>query len=531
MDDILIKNAKIVDGTGSPYYWGDLTIKDGKISHIGADLGPAKEAYDADGLVLCPGFINSHSHGDMMAELDSSFFQEVEQGVTTQIQGMCGISAAPFTKAHLESAQDIAATVVDYDFRRTADYRFNYKNYLNHLEQTPAGNNYTIMVGHGTLRAAVMGMANRVPSLAELDQMKNLLRQCLEAGALGLSYGLQYPPGSYATTEELIQLSNLVAEYDGVIAAHIRNEGDQLVEAVDEMLQVAKASHCRLVISHHKAINRSNWGKSKKTLSMIEQANKDGYNVYCDQYPYTASSTGLKSRIPQRLHSLGVNKLIQMMTDPIQRPTIRAAILDGISAKEKFQTTMFGASTIHPEYMGRMVLAIAKELKKDPCDLVMDVLCDDHLTTNGIYLCMQDEDVERILRYPRTMIGSDGLYYKGCSGVHPRAFGTFLRILGIYVREKKILSLEDAIRKMTSLPAQVYGLDTKGLIKPGMDADLVLFDPEIVKDLATFTDSKKRGQGIKYVWIGGQCVVKANIFQGVMQGKLLRHNYRKIERD
>lgn len=527
MDDILIKNARIIDGTGNPYYWGDVTIKEGKIVETGTDLGPAKETIDADGLVLCPGFINSHSHGDMMAALDPSFFQEVEQGVTTQVQGMCGISAAPFAKAHLESAQDIAATIVDYDFRRTAGYRFDYKNYLDHLEQTPAGNNYTIMVGHGTLRAAIMGLADRAPTLAELDQMKVLLRHCLEAGALGLSYGLQYPPGAYAATEELIQLSSVVAEYDGVIAAHIRNEGDQLVEAVDEMLQVAKASHCKLVISHHKTINQPNWGKSKETLSLIDQANKDGCNVYCDQYPYTASSTGLKSRIPQHLHSLGINKLIQMMTDPIQRPRMRAAILNGVSAEKKFQTTMFGASATHPEYMGRMVLAVARAVKRDPCDLVMDVLCDDHLTTNGIYLCMQDEDVERILRYPRTMIGSDGLYYKGCSGVHPRAFGTFLRVLGVYVREKKVLGLEEAIRKMTSLPAQVYGLTTKGLLKPGMDADLVLLDPETVKDLATFTDSKQRGQGIKYVWVNGKCIVKNTIFQGIRQGKLIRHSTRK----
>lgn len=523
MYDTLIKHARIIDGTGSPSFWGDVALQDGKIVGIGSELGIAGEVYDADGLTLCPGFINSHSHGDMMFELDPSFFQEVEQGVTTQIEGMCGISAAPFSEAHLDSAVEIAATVVDCDFKKSAGYRFDYQRYLNHLDHIPVGNNYALMVGHGTLRAFVMGMDDREPTLAELQKMEETLQQCMEAGALGISYGLQYPPGAYAATEEMIRLSSVAAAYDGVIAAHVRDEGNHLLEADQEMIQVAEASHCKLVISHHKAINQPNWGKTQKTLSLIEQANQRGCNVYCDQYPYTASSTGLKSRIPQHLHSLGENQLIHMLTDPEQRIAMKDAILNGMSSEERFGTTMFGASAAHPEYTGRMVHDVSRDIKKDPCELVMDVLRDDHLTTNGIYFCMQDADVERIMRYPRTMIGSDGLYYKGCTGVHPRAFGTFLRVLGRYVRDKKILRWEDAIRKMTSLPAQVYGLHTKGLIRTGMDADLVLFNPETVKDLATFTDSKKRGQGIEYVWIGGKCVVKGERFQGVMNGKLLRH--------
>ena len=523
MYDILIKRARIIDGTGSPSFWGDVAVQDGKIVGIGNDLGLAREICDADGLTLCPGFIDSHSHGDMMFELDPSFFQEVEQGVTTQIEGMCGISAAPFSETHLDSALEIAATVVDCDFLQSAGCRFDYQQYLDHLEHIPAGNNYVLMVGHGTLRAFVMGMDDREPTSAELQKMEETLHQCMEAGALGISYGLQYPPGAYASTEEMVHLSSVAAKYDGVIAAHVRDEGNHLLEADQEMIQVARSSHCKLVISHHKAINQPNWGKSQKTLSLIEQANQRGCNVYCDQYPYTASSTGLKSRIPQHLHSLGENQLISLMSDPEQRTMMRNAILAGMNPEQRFGTTMFGASPAHPEYTGKMVLDVARDLQKDPCELVMDVLCDDHLTTNGIYFCMQDEDVERIMRYPRTMIGSDGLYYKGCAGVHPRAFGTFLRVLGEYVREKKILKWEDAIRKMTSLPAQVYGLQTKGLIRIGMDADLVLFNPETIKDLATFTDSKKRGQGIVYVWIGGKCVVKDDVFQGVMEGKLLRH--------
>jgi N-acyl-D-amino-acid deacylase len=520
--DILIENARIVDGTGAPYFWGNVGIKHGKIVYIGNKEGLASKKINADGLVLCPGFINSHSHGDMMADLDNTFFQEVEQGVTTQIQGMCGISAAPFSKEHLDSALEIAATIVAYDFGPSAGHRYSYQDYLRMVDK-PTGNNFVLMVGHGTLRAAIMGMNNSDPSPEQMEQMETLLRNCMDAGALGVSFGLQYPPGAYAKTDEMIRLASIVAAYDGVISSHVRDEGNLLVESVEEMLHVAEVSGCKLVLSHHKAINKPNWGKVSKTLSLMDKANESGYNVYCDQYPYSASSTGLKSRIPQKLHVLGEKKLVEMLRDPKQHDYMRKAILDGMTPEIRFGTTMFGASLTHPEYSGRLVKDVAEETGKDPCDLVMDVLADDHLTTNGIYFCMQDKDIEEVMRYPRTMIGSDGLYYKGCSGVHPRAFGTFLRVLGLYVREKKIITLEEAVRKMTSLPAQVYGLQTKGLIREDMDADLVLFDPETVMDQATFADPQKKGAGIKNVWINGECVVEEGIFNGTLSGRWLRH--------
>ena len=521
MWNLIIRNAKIVDGTGNPFYWSDVAIQDGKIAAIGRHLGDGVQEVDAKGLVLAPGFINSHSHGDMMADLDNTFFQEVEQGVTTQIAGMCGISAAPFSREHLESVAEIAVAVTPYDFRPTAGRRFVYEDYLRQLEM-PAGNNMGLFVGHGTLRAAVMGMEDREPTPTELEAMKSLLRSCLDAGAIGLSYGLVYPAGSYAKTPELVALSTVVEEYGGTVSVHLRDEGNRLVESVDEMLQVARESGCCLVLSHHKAINEPNWGKTTKTIERIEQANAEGLNVFCDQYPYTASSTGLKSRIPQHMHAFGEEKLLNMLSSPSERPGLREAILAGMTPEQRFGTTMFGASPSHPEYTGRMVLDVAKERHQDPCFLVMDVLFDDRLSTNGIYFCMQDDDVERVLRYPRTMIGSDGIYYKGCTGVHPRAFGTFLRVLGRYVRELGVLTLEDAVRKMTSLPAAVYGLHQKGLLKVGMDADMVLFNPDTVTDCATFTDSQVRGNGIESVYLGGKQIVDHGIYNGRLEGKLIR---------
>ena len=442
MKKFIIQNAYVIDGSGTPAFPADVLIEDGTIKAIGKqDPQQAGMVIDAHGLTLAPGFINSHSHGDMMADLDDTFFQEAEQGVTTLI------------------------------FSSSATKRVSYAGYLDMMDR-PLGTNMAVCVGHGTLRAAVMGMADREPDPAELEHMKAILQECMEAGALGISYGLQYPAGGYAGSSELAVLSSVAARFGGITSAHIRSEGNQLVESVTEMVQATAQSSCTLVISHHKAINRPNWGKTAATISLMQEVNQQGHSVYCDVYPYTASSTGLKSRIPQSMHVLGEEKLLQMLSDPSGRRKMRDAILAGMMPEERFGTTMFGASVTHPDYTGQMVCDLASRLDLDPCELVMDVLYDDRLTTNGIYHCMQDEDVNRVLQFSHSMIGSDGLYYKGCSGAHPRAFGTFTRVLGHYVREKNVLSLEEAVRKMTSLPASVYQLKGKGLIRPGMDADL-----------------------------------------------------------
>lgn len=528
MFDLIIQNAALVDGTGSPAFRGDLAVRGGKIAAIGTHLGPARQVVDAGGLTLAPGFIDSHSHGDMMAELDNTFFQLLEQGVTTQIAGMCGFSAAPFSPAHLDDAMDISAMVSPYDFRPTASQRYRYADYLDRIDR-PTGTNMAVFVGHGTLRCAVMGLADREPTPQELEEMSAILSQALEDGATGLSFGLAYPVGSYARTPELIALARVVAEHGGVVSVHVRDEGNGLIPSNEEMLQVVRGSGCKLVISHHKAINEPNWGKTTRTLAMIEQANAEGFNVYCDQYPYSASSTGLKSRIPQHMHALGEGRLMEMLSSPEERPGLREKMLLGQTGQQRFGNTMFGASPAHPEYTGRMVLDVARELGQDPCYLVMDVLRDDHLATNGIYFCINDEDLERVMRFNRTMIGTDGIYYKGCSGAHPRAFGTFPRVLGRYVRQLGVLTLEDAVRKMTSLPASVYGLEGKGLLRVGMDADLVLFDPKTICDRADFTQFDLRCDGICQVWIAGQSVVEGGAYNGALQGRLLRHRRKIVE--
>lgn len=521
MYDLIIRGANIIDGSGNPGFFSDVAVKDGKIATIGRRPRCARQELDGHGLVLAPGFIDSHSHDDMMADMDSTFFHKLEQGITTQIAGMCGVSAAPFSLKHLDSAMEIASTIIPYDFAATVDKRVQYSDYLAYMDR-PLGCNMGIFVGHGFLRAAVMGMADREPDVGELTDMKELLRECLQAGAMGMSFGLIYPPSCYAKTAEILELAKIIAEFDAVVSVHLRNEGDFLIEAVEEMIGVARQSDCKLVISHHKAINERNWGKVRTTLSMIDQANQEGVNVWCDQYPYNASSTGLKSRIPHHLHALGEKKLLELMDEPSSCQKLKEEILGGLTPEQLLGTAMIGSSCSHPEFTGRMLLELAEERSEDPVDFLLDLLRDDRFSTNGVYFCMQEQDIATVLRYPRTMIGTDGLYYKNCSGAHPRAFGTFPRVLGHFVREKGVITMEDAIRKMTSLPACVYGLKGKGLIRTGMDADIVLFDPDTVTDQADFIHCKQRGVGIMYVILDGKITVDQGRFNNKCFGRLIR---------
>ena len=390
-----------------------------------------------------------------------------------------------------------------------------------HLKDLPLGVNFTFLIGHGLLRAAVMGYADRKATPDELAKMQRLLRQCMEEGAMGLSFGLRYPPGSYADTGELIALAQVVAEYGGVITAHVRGEGETLIESTHEMLQVVRATGVRYVHSHHKAMGSPmNWKKTAATLSMMEKAIDEGFDIFCDQYPYIASSNGLKAFIPQHLHASGVENMVKLVTDPALRAALRPEVLKIAASERPFQYTMIGDSVSHPGYNGRMLLEIAEEKGTDPFDLLCDILRDDNMTTTAIYFSMCEEDIERVMRWDRAMIGSDGGYGQKPTD-HPRTFGTFPRVLGRYVREKKIITLENAIRKMTSLPAMVYNLPTKGLIRAGMDADLVLFDPETVADLGDFTQPARGNTGFVCVVVNGKIALENDRVTGALAGKQL----------
>lgn len=519
MYDVLIRNAKILDGTGNPAFHADVAVKDGKIARIGQHLSGARAILEGAGQVLTPGFIDVHSHQDMALERNFACRHLLEQGITTFVGGMCGESPAPISAEHEEDG--IRVTGADGRDRASLAARRDMGEYLRFVHR-PCGVNTAFLVGHGNLRAAVVGYADRKLTEEELERMKELLRCCMRGGALGVSFGLIYPPGSYADTEELIQVCKVVAELGGLFTVHMRSENSRLIEATDEMLRVARASGARCIISHHKATGgKMNWNKTAATLSLMQQAVDEGYDVFCDQYPYTASSTGLNTNIPGPMHALGVDKLVEMLQDPAEREKLRPAICGSKTSHERFAYTMIGGCDSHPEYAGRMLNDIADELGVDPYDLQCDLLAENRLSVSGIFHSMSEEDVERVMRWDRTMVGTDGVRYDENEKGHPRAGATFPRILGRYVRERKVITLENAIRKMCYLPAMVYGFSAKGLIREGMDADLVLFDPESILDQATYADPLRPNVGISYVLVNGQIAVENGKATGVLAGRQL----------
>ncbi len=519
MYDILIKNARIADGSGNPLYHADVAVQGGKIARIGTRLGQAKLVIDGAGRVLAPGFIDVHSHHDLDIERNIGCTNSVEQGITTIIGGMCGESPTPISMDRLEDCLRVCGREMSAESQAA---RCEMGDYLDFVDR-PTGANMGYLVGHGNLRACVVGYADRKLTPEEQAAMEELLRKCLKAGAMGLSFGLIYPPGSYADTEEMIGLAKVVAEFGGVVTSHMRSESNKLIEATDEMLRVARASGCRLVISHHKATaGPMNWNKTAATISMMERAVAEGIDVFCDQYPYTASATGLNTNIPQSMHVLGVDKLVEMLSTREGRDQLRPKVVGNQTSEQRFQYTMIGNSKTHPEYAGRMLNDIARELGVDPYELQCDLQRDDRLTTGGIFHTMSEEDVHRVMQWPRAMVGTDGAYVPGIEGGHPRSFGTFPRVLGRYVRERKVVTLENAIRKMTSLPALVYNLPTKGLIRAGMDADLVLFDPETIADTGTYADPHRPNVGLDYVIVGGKIAAKDGAFTGELGGSQLR---------
>ena len=520
MYDYVIHGARIADGTGNPMYHAEVDVKNGKIARIGHHLSfDGAQVIDGTGKVLSPGFIDAHSHQDTSLEAGPECKNSVAQGITTFIGGMCGSSAAPISE---KERQERLAKGGDPE---SLAARLHWSDYMKFLDRRTYGANAVHLVGHGRLRQVADCYVNRSLTAEERGRMEACLDECMRAGAHGLSFGLIYPPSSYADTDELVGLAKVVAKHGGVITVHMRNEGNKLIEAVDEMMQVTRASGVRMVISHHKASNgEMNWNKTAATIAMMEKTIADGFDVFCDQYPYTASSTGLKSCIPGKYFVLGMDKLTEMMADPAQRTALKDEVCNGAAPAARFKYVMIGNSQSHPEYNGRMLNEIAEKTGVDPYELFCDILRDDHMDTRGIYHTASEDDLVRVMRWRRAMVGIDSSYTAKSVGNHPRCFGTFPRVLGRYVRELGVITLEDAIRKMCYLPAMVYNLSTKGLIREGMDADLVLFDPETVSDRATYADPFLLNEGLDMVMVGGQIALENNVPNGVLNGRVILHS-------
>ena len=494
MYDILIQNGRVIDGTGSPPMFAQIAIKDGKIAKIARVIeGQAKRVIDAAGKVVTPGFIDSHSHSDKQFSSVPEQTEKIEQGITTSVAGQCGGSVCGADAAE----------------------------FLDNAKGCALGANMAMLIGHGTLRRAVLGSDDREPTPEEMEEMKNLMRSAMEHGALGVSFGLIYAPGCFAKTQELIEIAKVVGQYHGIAAIHLRNESYDLVKAVQEFITVVRQSGVRGVISHHKVAGLTeNWGKVHTTLRLIDQANAEGLELYADVYPYTASHTGFSSIfIPTAWRDGGKEALMKRAEDPDLVAQIKAAYY---AKYPDMQWIMVAHFPGYPEYEGKRVSEIAAMRNQDEFDAAMDVMRLTEDNTGACFFSMCQEDVETVMAHPRVMICTDsGVKTPKTTTYHPRLRASFPRTLGRYVRERNVTSLPEMIRKMTAMPAAVYGFQTKGLIREGMDADICIFDPDTIIDRAEFTNPHLRAEGLDYVIVGGKIAAVDAVATGELGGTML----------
>jgi len=522
MFDTIIKNAKVVNGTGNPWFWGQVGIKDGRIAAVAHQInGDGVETVDAGGKIVCPGFIDPHSHSDFVFFIDSAAQSKVRQGVTTEIAGNCGMSAAPLSGAARHIGQPLA-----YGFSPSWT---TVEEYLEALAHQPKTVNLAPLVGHANLRAAVIGLEDRQPSPAETQEMIRMLVDGLDAGAIGLSLGLYFTPGNFAKQDELVQIVNAAAQKGVVTACHIRDEGIRtvgFVTALREYIAIGREAGAPIQVSHFKAFGPDVWGSSEEVLQLIEEARAQGVDVTCDQYPYTA--TGGLITADTLPASFVKGKSPEEISAMMQKETYRRQVIEQVSTNirkrggaERLTIANFDADHC---LEGKTLQEIADEKKKDPAEVVLDMIAGFYA---GQWTCesLSREDVDRIIRYPNTMIGSDGssLSTEGPLSIgnpHPRNFGAFPRVIAEFVRDRAVLRLEDAIRKMTSLPAQRFSIPDRGILAEGNWADLVLIDIESVKD-ATFDNPKQYPSGIPCVMVNGQWVIKEGQYTGAQPGRLI----------
>ena len=519
MYDLLFQNASVIDGTGRPAFAANVAVKDGKI--VMNPVEDAAEVMDAAGLTLCPGFIDVHSHGDSLFGTRAGQLAPTNQGITTELVGQCGSTRYPFSTEPVKRdlmAQKFGAQYAEFT---------SLKKYLAWAETKPKTTNYGIYIGHSAVRISAMGFENRKPSAEELDCMKAMVREAMEHGAMGMSSGLIYPPSCYADEEELVELCKVVAEYGGFYATHMRNEADDVIAAVRESIAVAERSGCRLDISHHKICGRDNWGKSVETLRLIHEARDRGVDVTFDVYPYTASSTVLNVCLPPEFFTHGPENMCRLLREPAIRAELKARmeVMDGrLRHCGGWQGILLTSLPKAPHAMGKTVQEYADELGRDPYEVYFDLCAEHSVGAQAVFFSMGEEDLQRIVCDENAAIGTDGIVQNLETPTHPRGIAAFPKAFRYFVREKRLLSPEAMIHKMTGFPAQRFGLKGKGLIADGMDADLLLFDPKTLSDRATYQDSLQLCDGIERVIVGGETVYRNKELTGKTSGRFLPYH-------
>lgn len=524
MFDIIIRHGNIMDGSGEHAKRADVGITAGKIEAV-ADLSEAQaqRVIDATDMAVAPGFIDMHSHGDFMLPFLPTADSKIHMGVTTEVVGNCGSSIAPIN--------DTMRAELNESYKQAEPFRevtwSTFEGFLDHLRNIGTSVNVVPLVGHGAVRETVMGMSDQAPTPAELDAMKQEVRKAIRAGAKGFSTGLIYTPSVYAKTDELIALTQVAKDEGGLYTSHIRGESDTLMEALAEAVEIGRSTDISVQVSHFKASGTKNWGKMDSAIALLEKARDEGMNLNADMYPYPASNTGLTSLIPNWAHVGGQPAMTARLKDPETRKRIFDEVESGKHpVSVGWDKVMVSSCPKVPEVEGKTLQQIADERNAHPMNAAMDLLLDADMNVSIIMFTINEENVAKGLVLPFVAIGSDGSGYAATGPFaigkpHPRNFGTFARVLGYYAREKKLFSMEEAVRKMTSLPAWKLGLTDRGYLREGYKADVTIFDPLTVKDTATFTDSKHYPTGIPWVLTNGQVVIENGRHNGSRPGMII----------
>ncbi len=494
--DLIIANGKIIDGTGNPWFYGDVGIRNGTIAAIGKlDRQQAARVIDASGLIVAPGFIDVHTHieGSVLDVPTAGNF--ILDGVTSVVTGNCGSSAV------------------------------DVKQFFHQLDSVKPSINVAMLVGHNSVRRAVMGDEQRDPTPAEQAQMENLVEQGMKGGAVGLSTGLIYVPGTYSKTDEVVGLARVAARYNGVYASHIRDEGDRVTEAVEEAINIGRQASIPVQVSHFKVTYKPNWGKSVSTLAQVDKARQEGIEVTIDQYPYVASSTTLSTTLPSWVFGGGRDSVMIRFADPKTRQKIKEEMANMLKKKQLKNYSYAVVARYAPDstYNGKSISEINKLRGRkarplEEAETILELIASTE-RVQMVYFSMNEGDLRRILQYPNNMFASDaGINKYGAGMPHPRAYGTNARVLGVYVRDLKLIRLEEAIRRMTSLPATKFNLRNRGLLREGMAADVVLFDEKMVGDRATFDRPHAYSSGFAYVIVNGKVTAEGGRHTGVRNG-------------
>ncbi|WP_028612073.1 N-acyl-D-amino-acid deacylase family protein [Paenibacillus harenae] len=526
MLDLILKNGKIVDGSGNPWYSGDVGVKDGLIVAIGRIEQEADRVIEVERKVISPGFIDGHCHSDLMIIDHPHSEIKLQQGVTTEVVGNCGLAPAPFVREKAGLLQTYVQPVLG-----STSWEWPWETvgqYMDFVGRSKPSEHIAAYVAHGALRIAAMGFENRPASRAEIERMKTLLEEGLRAGAIGMSIGLLYAPGSYASREELAELCSVLPKYNGLLSTHIRGEGNNLLPSVAEVIWIAERAGIPLHISHLKAAGRANWGKALDALELVEAARARGMDVTVDVYPYAAGSTTLTTVLPPWALEGGIDATLEAFRDKALRARIREELSreqdtwDNLVCSTGWTSIIISSmqTEANKSLEGRSIAEAAALRGQHPVDCMMDLLLEENGQIAIVYFHMSDDDVKQVIGYEKSLIASDSLNCE-TGKPHPRTYGTFPRVFAKYVREDKVLSLEQAVRKLTSFPVQRFKLGKRGLLVPGYIADITVFDPAVIQDTATFEEPRQYPSGISQVIVAGQLTLEHGTHTHKREGRLI----------